>query len=103
MYRIKYYRTAEDYVYNKGIVSVFEVDYTLEKIERFVEWYCSITGYIPIVERMQNGEQPFFFLIASRVYNIYHLLEALIGVLSAFYIPCDIVYQLGTKDRQNAK
>ena len=61
MYRIKYYRTAEDYVYNRGIVSEFEVDYTLEKIERFVEWYCSITGYIPIVERMQNGEQPFFF------------------------------------------
>lgn len=103
MYRIKYYRTAEDYVYNRGIVSEFEVDYTLEKIERFVEWYCSITGYIPIVERMQNGEQPFFFFIASHVYNIYHLLEALIGVLSAFYIPCDIVYSLGTKDRQNAK
>lgn len=52
MYRIKYYRTAEDYVYNREIVSVFEVDYTLEKVERFVEWYCSITRYIPIVERI---------------------------------------------------
>ena len=52
MYRIKYYRTAEDYVYNWGIVSEFEVDYTLEKIERFIEWYCSISGYIPFVERM---------------------------------------------------
>ena len=70
MYRIKYYRTAEDYVYNRGIVSEFEVDYTLEKIERFIEWYCSITGYIPIVERMQNGEQPFFFLLPA-VYTIY--------------------------------
>ena len=103
MYRIKYYKTAEDYVYNKGIVSVFEVDYTLEKVERFVEWYCSITGYVPIVERIQNGDSPFFFFIASHVYSIYHLLEALIGVLSAFYIPCDIVYSLGTKDRQNEK
>lgn len=103
MYRIKYYRTAEDYVYNRGIVSEFEVDYTLEKIERFVEWYCSITGYIPIVERIQNGEQPFFFFIASHVYNMYHLLEALIDVLSAFYIPCNIVYPLNIKDSQNAK
>lgn len=78
MYRIKCYRTAEDYVYNRGIVSEFEVDYTLEKIERFVEWYCSITGYVPIVERIQNGDSPFFFFIASHVYSIYHLSERLL-------------------------
>ena len=45
----------------------------------------------------------FVVFIASHVYSIYHLLEALIGILSAFYIPCNIVYPLGTKDRQNAK
>lgn len=50
MYRIKWYATVADCVYNRGFVKEFEVDYTFKRVERFVKWYHAFTGYIPIVE-----------------------------------------------------
>jgi hypothetical protein len=52
MYRIRWYATVSDCVYDKEIVREFRVDYTFEKMERFVKWYHALTGYIPIIDRV---------------------------------------------------
>ena len=50
LYRIKFYKEPLDYMFNKPWIVSYEVDWKIEKIERFIDWYHALTGYMPIVE-----------------------------------------------------
>ena len=57
MYKIECYANAEDYIFNNKIVEEFNIPvsfWSIDKIERFMEWYMDTTGNIAIVRWIEE-------------------------------------------------
>ena len=57
MYKIECYASAQDYIFNSKMIEEFNIPtsfWSIDKIEKFMEWYMDTTGNIAIVRWIEE-------------------------------------------------